>query len=263
MKKNYLIIVLPIIMGMLFFASCEKSDSESGDETFNKLLGTWKLTHYTDYDNEGNVTNDFDSQVGTSYYTFTYQTYENDPSEYLCISDYISLSNNVSSYKWYWTYSNNYIGGTMVSGEVISVNGSQLLLKKEFYDGNGYQVTTYVKASEPEHVFNSGGGTSGGDTGEGGGGTSGGDAPYITSFNSTSTKTSITVKFMCSERPTSATIKYGTSSASITASSSIAGKQVSATVSGLKAGTKYYFKCTVKNQYGSSTSDEYPAMTNY
>jgi len=262
MKKNYLINVLPIIMGMLFFASCEKSDSESGDETFNKLIGTWKITHYTNYDGKGNVTSDYDSEIGTDYYTFKNETYENDPSKYLCISDHISLSNNVSSYKWYWTYSNNYIAGTMVSGEVLSINGSQLLLKNEFYDGGGYYVITFVKASEPEHVFNSGGGTSGGGTGEGGGTTSG-DAPYVTSFNSTSTKTSITVKFMCSERPTSATIKYGTSSATKTVSSSIAGKQVSATVSGLKAGTKYYFKCTVKNQYGSSTSDEYPAMTNY
>lgn len=97
----------------------------------------------------------------------------------------------------------------------------------------------------------------------GGGGSSVGDAPYVTSFDFTATKTSITVKFMCNERPTSATVKYGTSSATSTISSNISGKQVSATATGLKAGTKYYFKCTVKNDNGSSTSDPYPAMTNY
>jgi len=101
-------------------------------------------------------------------------------------------------------------------------------------------------------------------TGSGSGGSgSTGDAPYVTSFDFTATKSSITVKFMCSERPTNATIKYGTSSPTSTASSSISGKQVSATVSGLKSGTKYYFKCTVKNSYGSSTSDTFSAITNY
>lgn len=99
--------------------------------------------------------------------------------------------------------------------------------------------------------------------GGGGGGSSSGNIPYVLSFDYTSTKTSITVKFTCSERPTDATVRYGTTSASNTISSSIAGLQVSATATGLKAGTKYYFKCTVKNSYGSSTSDEYPVMTNY
>ena len=101
------------------------------------------------------------------------------------------------------------------------------------------------------------------DNNSGGSGGSSGDKPYVTSFDFTATKSSITVKFMCSERPTSATVKYGTSSPSSTTSSSIAGKQVSATVSGLKSGTKYYFKCTVSNSYGSSTSDTFSAMTNY
>ena len=96
-----------------------------------------------------------------------------------------------------------------------------------------------------------------------GGGTSSGDAPYVTDFTFTATKTSITVKFMCSERPNSATISYGESSANKTLSTSIAGKQVSATATGLKSGTKYYFKCKVSNQNGSSTSDGWTAITNY
>ena len=89
------------------------------------------------------------------------------------------------------------------------------------------------------------------------------DKPYVIRCDFTATKTSITVKFMCNIRPTKATIKYGTSSPSKTVSTTITNKQVSATVRGLNSGTKYYFNCTVSNSYGSSTSDTYPAMTNY
>jgi len=97
----------------------------------------------------------------------------------------------------------------------------------------------------------------------GGSGSSTDEPPYVISYDFSATKTSITVKFMCNERPTSATVKYGTSSPSRSTSSSIIGKQVTATVSGLKSGTKYYFNCTVKNSYGSSTSDTFTAITNY
>lgn len=96
-----------------------------------------------------------------------------------------------------------------------------------------------------------------------GGSTSYGDAPHVIDFTFTATKTSITVKFMCSEKPNNATISFGEGSATKTLSSTIAGKQVSATATGLKPGTKYYFKCKVSNQNGSSTSDSWPAMTNY
>ena len=102
--------------------------------------------------------------------------------------------------------------------------------------------------------------------GSGGGGSGSGndgDTPYVTSFDFTATKNSITVKFMCSEKPTKATIKYGDASPSKTVSSSISGKQVSATVKNLKSGTKYYFQCTISNNAGTSTSDVFPAITNY
>lgn len=116
-------------------------------------------------------------------------------------------------------------------------------------------VTTAVPTSSDDGSSDDNdGGSSGSQTNE---------PPYVISFDFSATKTSITVKFMCNERPSSATVKYGTSSPSSTISSSISGKQVTATASGLKAGTKYYFKCTVKNSYGSSTSDTFSAITNY
>lgn len=99
--------------------------------------------------------------------------------------------------------------------------------------------------------------------GNNGGNNESNEPPYITSFTYTATKSSVTVKFMCNERPTSASVKYGETSATKSVSSTISGKQVTATASGLKAGTKYYFKCTVRNSSGSNVSDEWPAITNY
>lgn len=139
-------------------------------------------------------------------------------------------------------------------GKILEITENKLVLSS--VSGNGYSEFVKVSYREGAKSFDGG-------SGSGNGGGSAGDAPYVTSFDFTATKSSITVKFMCSERPTSATVKYGTSSPSSTASSSISGKQVSATVSGLKSGTKYYFKCTVKNSYGSSTSDTFSAITNY
>ena len=107
------------------------------------------------------------------------------------------------------------------------------------------------------------GGSSGGSSGGGGSGGETGEAPRIISFDYTATKTSITVKFMATERPSSAKIKYGESTASRSLSTSISGKQISATATGLKSGTKYYFSCTVSNSYGSTDSDGWTAMTNY
>jgi hypothetical protein len=123
--------------------------------------------------------------------------------------------------------------------------------------GEGYR--SLGKSIRPVYSVSGGSGESGG--GNNGGSSS--DVPYITNFNSTSTKNSISVKFMSSETPTDATIYYGEYSATKALNTTISGKQISAKATGLKSGTKYYFKCTVKNKQGSSTSSEYPAMTNY
>ena len=133
-------------------------------------------------------------------------------------------------------------------------------------------ITIYVSNVSPDLMktvrpvfgtINSGNG--GDDNGYGGGGNGGSSNSdlYFTNFNFTATKTSISVKFYVNERPTSGTIYYGTSSASKSLSTTVAGKQLSAKASGLKAGTKYYFKCVAKTSSGSITSEEYPAMTEY
>ncbi len=143
------------------------------------------------------------------------------------------------------------------TAHVVIMNSIGPLPKIEYLSGNTMKLKSLITEVTLTKVTYQGGNDNSGS------GSS--DAPYIVSFDFSATKNSITVKFMCSERPTSATIKYGSSENSISSSASatIAAKQVSATVKGLKAGTKYYFKCQVSNSNGSSTSDAYPAMTNY
>lgn len=139
---------------------------------------------------------------------------------------------------------------------VTNISNNSLTLEEKSSTGTIYRYylskTSYAEATYFD-TFAEGGNS----------GVNSKEAPRVISFDFTASKTSITVKFMCNERPTSATVKYGTSSPSNTLSSSISAKQVSATATGLKAGTKYYFKCIVKNGNGSSTSDTYPAMTLY
>ncbi len=122
---------------------------------------------------------------------------------------------------------------------------------------NGFLVRGVIA-----NPYYSGGNTGGGNDGNSGSGSSG-ESLYFTNFNFTATQTSVTVKFYTNERASSATIKYGEYSASSTASASITNKEISATIRGLKKGTKYYVKCTARNSSGSVTSDEYPVITNY
>lgn len=144
------------------------------------------------------------------------------------------------------------------------------------YTGCYYDAWTYFFYLEHEHDFMSTGyrlcglpiravhgkSNSNDNPGGGGSGTSG-DVPYVINFNFTATQSSITVKFMATEKPTSATIYYGETTANKSLSTTITNKQVSAKATGLKKGTKYYFKCKLSNSYGSSTSDLFAASTNY
>lgn len=109
---------------------------------------------------------------------------------------------------------------------------------------------------------------SGGSGNNSGGGSSGsGDVEdfYETNFSSTEYTNKITVNFYFSDRVSSATIKYGTtSSCSSSKTATVSAKSAYATITGLKPGTKYYFKCVAKSKSGQScTTSTYPVMTNY
>ena len=91
-----------------------------------------------------------------------------------------------------------------------------------------------------------------------------GEAPSFTSFDYTYTSTSVTVSFYTDADITDGLIYYGTNTPTIPVSSvytTVGRRMVQATIKNLRESTKYYVKCTVKNKYGSKTSDVFPVMT--
>lgn len=140
------------------------------------------------------------------------------------------------------------LGGS--SSVIEKLTDNELVLRHDFDDGSWekhfYSRITFINNDSGNNE----------DTGE---------APQFVNYNFTATQNSITVNFYTDVAVSSGTIKYGTTQTSQTksASASVASHLISATVNNLKLGTKYYFKCTAKNKYGSTTSDVYPAMTNY
>lgn len=271
MKKYSLLFVFTVIM-MGVASSCGGDDDNLGngpnagtesnevtgtDAVYdNKLMGTsWKQTkqvgtNWTEPGYEGILTFGYNHEWYVINFVNKYNAYgvwevKDGVYDYdIKASDYTQSSLRAQ-----------FAASLFGPGRIEELTETKLVLKSPYNDTSSAE---FVKVSYREGAKSFDGGS-----GSGNSGGSTGDAPYVTSFDFTATKSSITVKFMCSERPTSATVKYGTSSPTSTASSSISGKQVSATVSGLKSGTKYYFKCTVKNSYGSSTSDTFSAITNY
>lgn len=275
MKKNSLLFVSIVIM-MGLVSSCGGDDdnlensSNTGTESNgttgldamyeSKLMGTsWKQSkRFFYYDDGREKTQDPIPGIMTLglNHEFFLIDYEGKYDAYGTwevingrLNAYISETNYLEGK---YSLLGSLLGAHYIGNEIKSLNGSKLELKST----SNKDFAEFYKVTYQEDSSFSNGNAEDGDNYKD-------EPPYVTSFDFTATKSSITVKFMCSERPTSATIKYGTSSPTSTASSSISGKQVSATVSGLKSGTKYYFKCTVKNSYGSSSSDTFSAITNY
>lgn len=252
--------ILMVAIMSVGFMSCSKDDDSSKDESTHtdyveemtrELTGTsWR------YDKLVNGT-----ETRAEYAIITFAE-----NRQLQVIDYETEDGNyISTKDGVWYFDNNFLvflcnvpgnmsyTGYMATGlgvnhSISSISPSSMILVDP--DGKKSRYFTKVAYKEIDDDAHSGD-------------TSNREPPYVTSFDFSATKTSITVKFMCSEKPNKASIMYGEGSATKTLSSSIAGKQVSATATGLKSGTKYYFKCTVSNQNGSSTSDGWPATTNY
>ena len=266
MKKNYNSLITILMVAIMSFSvvSCGKIVDNDNENEPN-------IREYSDYEKRmiSELTGTswrFDKLVNRTKTSTEYGIITFVDNERLQIIDYKTRDGDyISTKDGAWYFNNNilvfichvpdnasgsgYLSAALgVNHEISSLTSSSMILVDP--DGDETRYFSRVNYREIEDKTPSGG-------------TSYGDVPYVTDFAFTSTKSSITVKFTCSERPTSATVKYGTSSTTKTASSTIAGKQVSATVSGLKSGTKYYFSCTVKNSNGSSTSDNWPAMTQY
>lgn len=140
----------------------------------------------------------------------------------------------------------------VVSNVIKDVSGASV------YDGISIRPVTTAESDSQ----------TGGSGNNSGGGSSGSDDVedfYETNFSSTEYTNKITVNFYFSDNVSSATIKYGTSaSCSSSKTASVSAKSAYATITGLKSGTKYYFKCVAKSKSGQScTTSTYPVMTNY
>lgn len=89
-------------------------------------------------------------------------------------------------------------------------------------------------------------------------------APEIGFYDFTATKNTLTVQYrIYSGDVSSAKIYYGTISPSKSITASVSGKMITAKISGLSSGTKYYIKCIAKGSGGSTTSDTTTCITNY
>lgn len=266
-----------MVISCLITTSCSDDDkdlenSEMNDSSsiFNKLVGSsWKTHAIIFYDYSNNIKSEYDNSKYPTIITFTDYPIYSTPTPYQLWVDlhpydpsgkwygYTSGQTQV----WYWDIDGIYIDGFPGAGnclgEILKFSSTELHTKKYLNAENEwYRIDKYVKVEEPTHNFkdkdeNS---TSNDDT-----------YFYETNFTFTATTTKITVNFYFSDRLSSATIKYGTSSScSSSKSASVSSKCASATISGLKAGTKYYFKCVAKSTSGKSyTTDAYPAITNY
>ena len=254
-KCNIWAIMLVAIM-IIGLASCSKEETNS--QVFNMLLGSWKHIKWVYYNDDDELIEDQEDTLGESYLTFTDEPYDGTGDSYVYYDDYISYK-GTSSWRNRWKLIGNYLDCISDQGDVFKITGSELQLKYPNSNGGGYFISHYRRTLEPSHNFsdnNVGGGS--------GGGGSTGDAPEVTGFDFTATTNTIKVVFETTSRAKSASIYYGESSPTKSAvDMSITSKSVVGWARGLKAGTKYYFKITVKNEYGSTTSDGWPATTLY
>lgn len=124
----------------------------------------------------------------------------------------------------------------------------------------------------PENSNGNSGNSNGNSGNSGGSGNSGNNGssttyekPDIGLEDYTCYRTSITLKYRIynqnEAKVTSARGYYGTSSPTSSVGATVAGSLITIHVSGLKAGTKYYFKCSATGPGGTSTSGTTGLMT--
>lgn len=281
--KNKILLTLLIAAMPLTFISCDKDDAEESEsrplsekqtQLEKDLCNTsWQLTKnnvspncgvgstltfggYTGIDNrEGKPQyNLYGLGIGPNGENHEGTWWVSDG----VLTTFIYPNDGQKAYDHDYIYAGTFTVG--ISHSEVSLTSSKLVLKDKVYEKTReYKKVMYVEPTSP--TGGTGNNNSGNNNDNNG---QGGEAPHVINFNYSSTTSTITVTFTATDRPTSASIKYGDSpSASKTLSTTIAGVQAKATATGLKKGTKYYFKCTLKKDGRTSTSDAFPAMTRY
>ncbi len=164
-----------------------------------------------------------------------------------------------------WTYNYNrdqgslliiYDDGDIDAFTVSYINQTEMEIIDERGDAEKYlRVNSEISEdSDDEDNWNSG---------SDGGGSSSAEAPSFYDFSYTCTETSVSVIFATDPKATRATIYYGNSSPTKSVTTTISGRMISARITGLTKGTKYYVKCVASNSYGSTTSDVVSVRTDY
>lgn len=173
---------------------------------------------------------------------------------------YYSYIQNEGYQGWYWSSSSystlkayclNFSGNTVSYGTNDKYNGFlvRAVMTNPNYNGSNNN-------------------TGGSDSDNTGGGTTTYEKPELGFYDFTATKTSLKVRYKIFNKDeakvTSAKIYYGTSSnpsSSVTAT--VSGVLITANISGLKAGTIYYVKCSATGKGGTTTTTTTECITNY
>lgn len=104
---------------------------------------------------------------------------------------------------------------------------------------------------------------SGGDTGDGNISSPYKPDVWLMDYTAYTDKIKVIFRFDSDEKITSAKVYYGTSSPSKSVNATVSGTSMTATVTGLKSGTKYVFQASATNSAGTGYSDITTLMTLY
>lgn len=271
-------------VGTVSLVSCSGNDDEmdeilSGTENENKIIkqlaGTcWMTNSITFYDYNNKEVSHFDTAKYPDYITFTDKKANSYNDDLVLYVDYHEYHPNYNGYTLvsHWNVSDNnlngYLGGGNCFGEILNISKNEIKTK---YIGNWenewYRIDVYTPVNEPTHKFKPNV-DNGNGNGEDNGGTIKYEKPDIGFYDFTATKTSLKVQFKIfnadKAKITSAKVYYGTSSnPSTSKNATISGVFITANISGLKAGTTYYVKCSAAGKGGTTTTTITKCITNY
>ena len=143
------------------------------------------------------------------------------------------------------------------SAQIYKQTSSELVIKHSTSYGD-----TMIYFKRVEDPSNSG------DSSDDSGSSSTTEKPDIGFYDFTATKTSLKVQYQIYNKAeagvTSAKIYYGTSSNPTSSkTATVSGTMITSTISGLKAGTTYYVKCSATGKGGTTTTSTTKCITNY
>ena len=269
--KLFCLYLFPLITGIILFTSCDRKENllDSDDKITLNLVGTsWQSQSVTFYDYNDNQVSRYDDSSYPTIITFTNEKANNYNEDLILYVNYHKYNPSYNGYTYlsWWNVSNNNLNGFPGAGncfgEILNISSTEIRTK---YVGNWenewYRIDVYSPTKEPVHKFKSEN-----DEGNIGGVTS--EKPEVGFYDFTATKTSLKVQYKIYNKDEagvkSAKIYYGTSSNPTTSKTvSVSGTMITANITGLKAGTTYYVKCSVTGKAGTTTTEVTKCITNY